>query len=202
MITILERHYPVQVIRSIVTNHLRVDESDAELFEHARMCVINAFEAAEDYTNRVIIESQVVIFLDDIEDRVIELPVAPVQDAEVFYDGADGEEHGLPVIMTRTNSRRTIIELSEIPMLNQQMLTSRVRISAIAGFRDYAGDRTQLSAEEQQYVLPGAIEQAVALMAGTFFENIADNITGTISAELPTSAKALLYPYRRLPYGL
>ena len=200
MITILERHYPTQVIRSIVTNHLRVDESDAELFEHAKMCVINAFEAAEDYTNRVIIESQVGITLDDIEDRVIELPVAPVQSAEGYYDGADGE-YVLPVIMTQTNSRRTIIELSEIPMLNQQMRTSRVRISVIAGFRDYAGDRTQLSAEEQQYVLPGAIEQAVALMAGTFFENIADNTPGSVT-EIPTSAKALLYPYRRLPYGL
>lgn len=201
MITILERHYPVQVIRSIVTNHLRVDESDAELFEHARMCVINAFEAAEDYTNRVIIESQVGVFLDDIEDRVIELPVAPMQSTKVYYAGVDGGEYVLPVIMTRTNSRRTIIELSEIPMLNQQMRTSRVRISGLAGFRDYAGDRTQLSAEEQLYVLPGAIEQAVALMAGTFFENIADNTPGSVT-EIPTSAKALLYPYRRLPYGL
>lgn len=201
MITILERHYPVQVIRSIVTNHLRVDESDAELFEHARMCVINAFEAAEDYTNRVIIESQVEIVLDDIEDRVIELPVAPIQSAEGYYDGADGEEHSLPVIMAQTNSRRTIIELFEIPVLNQLKLTSRVRLSVLAGFRDYAGNRTQLSAEEQQYVLPGAIEQAVALMAGTFFENIADNTPGSVT-EIPTSAKALLYPYRRLPYGL
>lgn len=201
MITILERHYPVQVISSIVTNHLRVDESDAELFEHAKMCVINAFEAAEDYTNRVIIESQVEIFLDDIEDRVIELPVAPVRSAEGYYSGVDGGEYVLPVIMAQTNSRRTIIELSEIPVLNQQMLTSRVRISVLAGFRDYAGNRTQLSAEEQQYVLPGAIEQAVALMAGTFFENIADNTPGSMT-ELPTSAKALLYPYRRLPYGL
>lgn len=201
MITILERHYPVQVIRSIVTNHLRVDESDAELFEHARMCVINAFEAAEDYTNRVIIESQVEIYLDDIEDRVIELPVAPIQSAEAHYSGVDGGEYALPVIMVQGNSRRSIIELSEIPMLNQQMLTSRVRISVIAGFRDYAGNRTQLSAEEQQCVLPGAIEQAVALMAGTFFENIADNTPGSVT-EIPTSAKALLYPYRRLPYGL
>lgn len=201
MITILERHYPVQVIRSIVTNHLRVDESDAELFEHARMCVINAFEAAEDYTNRVIIESQVEIFLDDIEGRVIELPVAPLQYADAYYVGIDGEEYGLPVITSQTNSRRTILELSEIPMLNQQMLTSRVRISGIVGFRDYAGNRTQLSAEEQQYVLPGAIEQAVALMAGTFFENIADNTPGSMT-EIPTSTKALLYPYRRLPYGL
>lgn len=201
MITILERYYPEQVIRSIITNHLRVDESDAELFEHAKMCVINAFEAAEDYTNRVIIESQVGIFLDDIEDRVIELPVAPIQSAEAYYSGVDGGEYVLPVIMTQTNSRRTIIELSEIPVLNQQMLTSRVCISVLAGFRDYAGNRTQLSAEEQQYVLPGAIEQAVALMAGTFFENIADNTPGSMT-ELPTSAKALLYPYRRLPYGL
>ena len=201
MITILERHYPVQVIRSIVTNHLRVDESDAELFEHARMCVINAFEAAEDYTNRVIIESQVEISLDDIEGRVIELPVAPLQSSEAYYIGVDGNDYNLPVIKSQTNSRRTILELSEIPMLNQQMLTSRVCISGIAGFRDYAGNRTQLSAEEQQYVLPGAIEQAVALMAGTFFENIADNTPGSVT-EIPTSAKALLYPYRLLPYGL
>lgn len=200
MTTILERFYPTEVIRSIVEKHLRVAESDGELYEHAKMCVINAFEAAEDYTNRVIISSLVEFRMDDIEDLVVELPSAPVSDITIRYLGADDEWHNVEKFDLVSNNRRAFVELRELPPLSTTRSVGRVVIEAECGYRDYPGDRTAQT--DSSLIIPGAIEQAVALMSGTFFENIADNITGTITAELPTSAKALLYPYRRLPYGL
>ena len=49
--------------------------------------------------------------------------------------------------------------------------------------------------------LAGSIEQAVKLLAGTFFENEADVVLNTHSAELPITARRLLDAYRITPYG-
>lgn len=198
MLTVLEKYYPVSVMSAIIANHLRVDEMDGELFEHAKMCVINAFEAAEDYTNRIIVESKVSIALDTLEDSIIELPSAPVREvSEVRYMGADDEWHMLTDYTLVSNNRRAILELRTMPTLSTTRSTGRVVIEAMVGYEDYPGDRAKATSPN---TLPGGIEQAIMLMAGTFFEFTGDVVMGG-STEIPASAKSLLYPYRIHPYG-
>lgn len=196
MTTILERSYPEQLIAEIIANHLRVAEVDGELFEHARMCVYNAFDAAEEYTNRVIVDSLVTFSFDTIEDSVIEMPSAPIREiVEVRYYGADDKWHTIEGYDLVSNTRRALLDIRHIPALSSSRAIGRVEIDARCGFDD--GDARSASAS---HPLPGGIEQAVMLTAGTFFNFTEDNVHGSVS-ELPTSAKSLLHPYRIYPYG-
>lgn len=200
MTTILERHYPENVIASILANHLRVSEADDELYLHATQCVKNAFDVAEDYTNRIVLDSLATFSYDDIEDSVLELPSAPIKEVmEVRYLGADDKYHVLDA-STYTligNAHQASLEFSTTPILTSTRRKARVEVSVRCGFDDYATSRDTAEAE---YPLPGAIEQAVMLMAGTFFEYQGDIVVGS-SSEIPTSAKSLLNAYRRYPYG-
>ena len=50
-------------------------------------------------------------------------------------------------------------------------------------------------------VLPGSIEAAVALRAGTLCEADGDAVIGRSVSALPVTVERLLNPYRMTPYG-
>jgi hypothetical protein len=77
-------------------------------------------------------------------------------------------------------------------MLYSASIIGRVEIEATRGFED-AGDDIANSAVA--YPLPGAVEQAIILLANAFLE-------GDPLEDIPTAAQMLLKPYRILPYGL
>lgn len=191
MITVNERYYPTDIIESIVSRHLRISVEDGILYEQARRCVCNAFDAAEDYTNRIIVSSMAEFTFDEVEDGIISLPTAPIQQVKVLYldDSGKWQEMGARDYELLVNSH-----VAKIRLLTDYG-ASRYKVVGLCGFSDYSGER------EATYALPGAIEQAVCLLAGTFFEFQADNLSGTITSELPMSAKALLNPWRIYPYG-
>ena len=199
MTTVIAKTYSTGIIDRIVNNHLRVKIQDGELYEHALTCVRNAFDAAETYTNRVIVDSIVEFYIDSLDGSLIELPSAPVREVlEVRYYGEDSAWHTLDKdgYTLVANAQRARLFLNNTPALSSARSVGRVEIKAVCGYEDC--DNSDVST---QYALPGDIKQAIMLMAGTFFENSADNITGTISSELSTSAKSLLHPYRIYPYG-
>lgn len=183
---VLARAYPDDVIADIVETHLRVNVDEGALYAHALQCVRNAFEAAEDYTNRIIVDTVVEYRLSEVEGNVLRLPTAPVTEVVVEGRYADKTWHPLKVELV-SGDHIAYVELdpSEVAMCDLY------KVEAQAGYNFTEVDGAQL---------PGAIRQAVMLMAGTFFEFTADNVQGSTS-ELPTSAKALLHPYRIYPYG-
>lgn len=188
MTTILDRQYPTQVIDSILSNHLRVAVEDGELYASAKMCVHNALGVAEAFTNRILVDSLVTFSLDDLDSTVIELPSAPVREiVEMRYRGEDNQWHTLSGYTFHGNAQRARLELHELPKLTSATALGRVEIDARCGFED--------SETENTYSLPGSIEQAVVLLATSFWE-------GNAIDELPMAAQILLHPYRIHPYGL
>ena len=193
MLTILDRQYPAEVISSILSNHLRVEVADGELFESAKMSVYNAIATAEMFTNRVLIDSLVTITLDELNSRVIEMSTAPVREIiEVRYRGVDNQWHNVNNYTLHGNAMRARIELGELPELTSAINLGRVEIEARCGFEDYGGDRETSKAT---YPIPGEIEQAIILLAKTYFD-------GETLDEMPSAAQILLQPYRIYPYGI
>lgn len=193
MLSIVDRQYPAQVISSILSNHLRVTGDDGELYEAAKASVYNAIAAAEMFTNRVLIDSIVTITLDDLDSRVIELPTAPVREiVELRYRGEDGEWHTMTDYTLHSNAMRARLELADLPMLYSASIIGRVEIEATCGFEDAGAD---IANSTVAYPLPGAVEQAIILLANAFLE-------GDPLEDIPTAAQMLLKPYRIIPYGL
>lgn len=190
MTTILDRVYPAGIISDIVAQHLRIPEDAEVLHANACMCVRNAFDVAEAYTNRIIVDSLVTFHFEEVDTR-IELPTAPVKEVEeVRYRHTDGEWRTLDssAYQLVSDAHRAYIIISE-----QLAFTTnqgpRIEVSVRCGY-DEDGD----------YALPGSIRQAVMLMAGTFNSFEGDAQVGSV-AELPMSARYLLSHYRILPYG-
>lgn len=174
----LSRDYLQETIDKIVTTHLRVQVADGDLYTSAVQCVKSAFDTAEAYTNRLICPSAVVMEMTIDTTSMVELPTAPVTEVtKVMINGS--EVKGVEVI---SNAQRAVVVLPSAPTGE----TMHVVVEALVGY--------------SEETLPGTIYQAVALMAGTFFEFTADNNVGSVS-ELPTSAKSLLNLYRIYPYG-
>lgn len=192
MTTILERHYPEEVVSRILSDHLRISPDMGELYHNARQCVHNAFDAAEAYTNRLIVDTLATFGVHDVEDGVVEMPSSPIKEIiEVRYLGSDDEWHTIPSsdYVLESNQHRAVLELFTVPTFSATRKGTRVEVSVRCGYD-----------AEGEHALPGAIRQAVMLIAGTFSEFQADNVVGSV-AELPTSSRYLLDHYRIYPYG-
>ena len=172
MIQIIEYSYPTRIVEGIVRNHLRVMPDDCELYDNAIRCVENAIDVASDYTNRVICQSSVIMEFEAEVATTIQLPTAPIISVKHLYINGD-EVTEFEVVSTNKSAYLT---LSVTPSGS----TMAVRVEAEVGYGDN---------------IPGAIYQAVAITATSFFEESA-------RGELPASAKALLNPYRIYPYEL
>lgn len=172
MIQIIEYSYPTRIVEGIVRNHLRVMPDDCELYDNAIRCVENAIDAASDYTNRVICQSSVIMEFEAEVATTIQLPTAPVSSVKHLYINGDKVTE-FKVVLT---SKSAYLRLSVTPSGS----TMAVRVEAEVGYGDN---------------ISGAIYQAVAITATSFFEESA-------RGELPASAKSLLNPYRIYPYGV
>ena len=193
MLRLRSKQYPANLISYIVQKHLRVTTKDGELYDYAILCVKNAISAAEEYTNRCI--CQVDSRYECVSDgsREIELPIAPYRELSVVF--VDGVDHTDDAELYSTDKRAYVI-LPDAPAVG-----AKVGVAGLVGYRDIDVKGIGNTGEvELPYRIPGAIIQAIMLMAGTFFENSADVVGGSVN-ELPMSAKSLLNPYRIYPYG-
>ena len=149
------------------------------------MC--NAFDTAEDYTNRIIVACDATFALGEAEEGVLRLPTAPVKTVkEVRYLADDGEWHTLA---TEDYELVGDIRSAELEILRPTSAT-RFRVVAECGFEDYSDEE-----EKGEYALPGAIEQAVTLIAQTFLDGEA------LSGATELAAHNMLNPWRIYPYG-
>jgi uncharacterized phiE125 gp8 family phage protein len=179
------------VVADIVSNHLKVVDDGDELRSAAEQCVRDAFDMAEAYTNRRIIDTLATLTFHDI-DTQMELPTSPIKEVvEVRYLGADNAWHTLSEdsYIVESNEQRATLELAVLPALSPNRKGSRFEISVRCGYD-----------EEGEHALPGTIRRAVALLAGTNFSFQGDTVVGSV-AELPMCARNLLNSYRIYPYG-
>ena len=173
-VTSLSKRYPHRIVYQIVATHLRVAQADGELYDNAVRSVYNAIDAAEDYLNMPICRTSVVI------------------------DGVamPGERIALNVPYATAKS---ITLNGERVTDDECVVTGSIRNSYALLSSAYAEGQATFSIEaEVSYddsTIPGAIYQAVAIIASSFFEQNAE-------AEMPSSAKSLLNPYRIYPYEL
>lgn len=189
----MSKQYPANLISYIVQKHLRVTTKDGELYDYAIMCVKNAISAAEEYTNRCICQAGSIYRSVSDGSREVELPTAP-------YRGVDsvvvGDVDYSDVAELYSTDKRAYIVLPAAPAVGAE-----ITISAQVGYLDIDAKGINNTGEiEMPHRIPGAVIQAIMLMSGTFFENSADVVGGSVN-ELPTSAKSLLNPYRIYPYG-
>ena len=185
--------YPRQVIERIVGGQMRLVPEDGVLYENAVRNLYAAFDIAEQYTNRIIVRSVVTFAFDEFE-PVLDIPTAPVLRIEsLSYYEADyrliAAEH------------RTSLELFASPSLSARRRHGRVLVEALCGYSDYRDTLSREPEDEGGIVLPGSIEAAVALRAGTLCEADGDAVIGRSVSALPVTVERLLNPYRMTPYG-
>lgn len=187
MAIISNRTYPMAIVESIITRHFRLSGDDGELYEQAKRCVCTAFDIAEDYTNRIIVACDATFALGEAEEGMLRLPTAPVKKVkEVRYLASDGEWHTLT---TKDYELVGDIRSAEVELL-KPISATRFRVVAECGFEDYTDEE-----DKGVYALPGAIEQAVTLMAQTALDG------EPLSGATEMAAHSMLNPWRIYPYG-
>ena len=168
MTTILDRVYPADVISNIVAQHLRIPEDAEVLHANACMCVRNAFDVAEAYTNRIIVDSLVTFHFEEVDTR-IELPTAPVKEVEeVRYRHTDGEWRTLDpsAYQLVSDAHRAYIIISESLAFTTNQ-GPRIEVSVRCGY-DEDGD----------YALPGSISE-ILWQTGSYHPEQVPAIQGT-----------------------
>lgn len=172
-VTTFTRLYPIRAIQQIVNNHLRISSADGELYDNAVRCVRNAIDASEDYINM------------------------PICRTALLIEGV--AEPGERVALNMANVTASSIKLNgEVVNSDECIVTGSTRNSYALLSSAYTGSvaySIEAKAGYDDSTLPGAIYQAVAIVASSFFEQNAE-------AEMSHAAKALLNPYRIYPYEL
>lgn len=197
-----EKVYPRQVIERIVGGQMRLVPEDGDLYENAVRNVYAAFDIAEQYTNRILVRS-VVTFAFDRFVQLLDLLTAPVlRIRSVRYCDADDREQTLdPSLYQLLASEHTAaLEFFTLPTLSARRRMARVRVEAICGYSDYRDTLTREPEDDGGIILPGNIEAAVALRAGTLCEADGDAVIGRSVTALPVTVERLLNPYRMTPY--
>lgn len=195
--------YPRQVIERIVGGQMRLVPEDGVLYENAVRNLYAAFDIAEQYTNRIIVRSVVTFAFDGFE-PVLDIPTAPVLRIESlsYYDTEDRlVKLGEADYRLIAAEHRTSLELFVSPSLSARRRHGRVLVEALCGYSDYRDTLSREPEDEGGIVLPGSIEAAVALRAGTLCEADGDAVIGRSVSALPVTVERLLNPYRMTPYG-
>ena len=191
ILTRKEKRYPRHVIERIIGTQMRLVPDDGELYANAVRNLYAAFDIAEEYTNRVIVRS-VVTFAFDTCDVVLDLPTSPVinVNAVTYYDAEDRlQTLDASSYVLLPSEHWTRIELFDRPALSTRR------------YSDYRDVVTRTPEDPDGIVLPGNIEAAVTLRAGTLCEADGDAIIGRSVSALPVTVERLLNPYRITPYG-
>lgn len=195
--------YPRQVIERIVGGQMRLVPEDGVLYENAVRNLYAAFDIAEQYTNRILVRS-VVAFAFDRFESLLDLPTAPVLSIRsVKYFDADDSEQTLPSSSYEllASEHASALEFFTLPTLSARRRHGRVLVEALCGYSDYRDTLSREPEDEGGIVLPGSIEAAVALRAGTLCEADGDAVIGRSVSALPVTVERLLNPYRMTPYG-
>lgn len=195
--------YPRQVIERIVGGQMRLVPEDGVLYENAVRNLYAAFDIAEQYTNRIIVRSVVTFAFDEFE-PVLDIPTAPVLRIESlsYYDAEDRlVKLGEADYRLIAAEHHTSLELFVSPSLATRRRHGRVLVEALCGYSDYRDTLSREPEDEGGIVLPGSIEAAVALRAGTLCEADGDAVIGRSVSALPVTVERLLNPYRMTPYG-
>lgn len=203
ILTRKEKRYPRHVIERIIGTQMRLVPDDGELYANAVRNLYAAFDIAEEYTNRVIVRS-VVTFAFDTCDVVLDLPTSPVIDvnAVTYYDAEDRlQTLDASSYVLLPSDHWTRIELFDRPALSTRRSHNRLMVEAVCGYSDYRDVVTRTPEDPDGIVLPGNIEAAVTLRAGTLCEADGDAIIGRSVSALPVTVERLLNPYRITPYG-
>ena len=198
-----QKEYPRHVIDRIVATHMRLIPEDGELYDNAIRNVYAAFDIAEEHTNRIIVRSLVTFGLAEMM-QVVDIPTAPVVSVNSvrYYDADDklqrlaAEDYELIA-----SEHSTTIEFLRMPRLSPLRRHNRILIDTTCGYSDYRCVEHREPKDENGIVLPGNIEAAVQLTAGTLCEADGDAIIGRSVSTLPITAERLLNPYRMTPYG-
>lgn len=197
------KEYPRRIIDRIAANQMRLTPEDGELYENAIRNIYAAFDIAEQYTNRIIVHCDVTFGLSELR-MLVDIPTAPVAGIKAirYYDADDVlQELSADNYQLLTSEHTTTIELYSIPRLSALRRMNRVLIDATCGYGDYRDVMNREPAPDGALPLPGNIEAAVQLMAGTLCEADGDAIIGRSVSSLPITAERLLNPYRISPYG-
>lgn len=168
--------------------HLRVDHSDEDVL----LDVYNraAMEYVEHFTRRSLMPQTWTYSLDSFPaQRMIRLSRSPYNEAHsalvIKYDDADGAEQTLAASEYTVDGAsipaRVRVGDNGWPETLDDL--NAVRITYGAGYADAAS-------------VPTPLKQAMLLMIGHWFANREAVVVGTIAAEVPLAAKALMRAYR------
>ena len=202
-LTRTQKRYPRHVIRRIVEEQMRFVIDDGALYANAIRNVYAAFDMAERYTNRLIVRSLATFGLDAMT-SLVDIPTAPVLSIrEVAYYDSNDELQILPSseYQLLTTEDSTAVEFFSIPKLSDRRRRGLVSIVAECGYSDYRDTLSREPEDAGGIILPGNIEAAVALRAGTLCEADGDAIIGRSVSALPVTVERLLDPFRMAPYG-
>lgn len=198
-----QKEYPRSIIGRIIAKQMRLVPEDGELYENAIRNLYAAFDIAEQQTNRIIVHSRVVFGIAKVM-PLVDIPTAPVTAVTAirYYDADDVLQTLAPQDYQLIASEHvTTIEFFRLPQLSPRRQRNRVMIDTVCGYSDYRDIVERRSEDGNGVVLPGNIEAAVQLLAGTLCEADGDAIIGRTVSTLPITAERLLNPYRILPYG-
>ena len=153
--------------------HLRVDGTDEDTLISA--LIVAARQEAEAYTRRALV-TQTWRYTCDRLAATVTLPHQPLQSVtSISIDGVT------------------------LAASNYGVDTSTGRVRPLAGYAadDIGGIAiTYVAGYGAASDVPQAVSQAMLLMIGHWYEHREAVITGSISSELPLTARALLAPYR------
>ena len=157
-------------------------------------CLLAATEWAEKFTGRALRAGGTFeLWLDEFPSGGIRLPKPPVASVtSVKYYAQDGTDTTLVVTTDYTVFLPTGDEAGEAivdPAYQRSWPVARavrgsVRIRFVAGY------------DAAPTAIPGAVKQAVLMLADEMYFNRGESIVGTISAQAAVTAERLLWPFR------
>ena len=198
-----EKVYPRQVIERIVGGQMRLVPEDGDLYENAVRNVLRGLRHC-----RAVHEPDPGAKRRDVRFRPLRVAARPADGPRVEYPVGEVLRRRRP----RADARSVVLRAPRLgtdhrsrdlhapdPLHRRQR--ARVRVEALCGYSDYRDTLTREPEDVGGIILPGNIEAAVALRAGTLCEVDGDAVIGRLVSELPSSVERLLAPYRISPYG-
>jgi uncharacterized phiE125 gp8 family phage protein len=171
-----------------ILGYLRID--DAYDIEDIQAYLDAAVDMCENYTQRAFIDQEWTVFLSGFDSRskVIELPRSPaIELVSVDYIDEDGDEQTLDPELywfDKNFEPPRLIRRNGIDWPMTQERPDAVTIVYKAGYGETLKD------------VPSAAKQAIRFMTSHFYEQRLPVVTGTITAELPLTARTLLNQIR------
>ena len=198
-----QKEYPRHIAERIIATQMRMVPEDGELYENAIRNVYAAFDIAEQFTGRIIVRSLVTFGFAEAS-ACLDIPPAPVLEvvAVRYYDADDNLATLDPADYELIASEDcTYLDIYRSLALSTTRTRNRLLVEAWCGYDDYRDVVLRVPEHADGIVLPGSIEAAVQLTAGTLCEADGDAIIGRSVNSLPLTAERLLRPYRMSPYG-